>query len=356
MVRRVDLERAVGEGAPDDLLVGGVAGRRGAHVLGPLEPCGVHVVGGEEEVLRAGLAEYPQPPILGPADLLDRLARRDVDDQHRHVDHLGQGDRPVGRLALDRRRVRVAVVADRRLARREELLGEPGDTVVVLGVHHGHGALTARHLEHAQGLAVVELQVVVGEVDLERGVAVADQGRQLLAEHLVARLGDDQVEGVVDDRLGAGATVVVLDHRAQRLSPERHGEGDDRGVAATGGGDASGAEIVRRLDPPVGLLVEVTVAVDPAGQDQHAGRVDLLGARAEGRAERRDPAAAHAHVAAHRVRRGRHRAAPNDQIERRHGPSPPAVARLEHYPRKIPRGRRKSGRRSLAMKSCLIGH
>jgi len=134
--------------------------------------------------------------------------------------------------------------------------------------------------------------------------------------------------------------VVILYHRAQRLPAQRHGEGDDRGVPAAGRRDAPGAEVVGRLDAPVGLLVEVAVAVDAAGQDEHIRGVDLVCAGSEIAAQRRYPAAPHAHVAADRIGRGHHRAAPDYQIERRH-PSPsrapdlsPISGACEKFPRR----------------------
>ena len=44
----------------------------------------------------------------------------------------------------------------------------------------------------------VEVEVVVGHVDLERRVALADQCRQLARDDVGRRVADDQVEGVVD--------------------------------------------------------------------------------------------------------------------------------------------------------------
>jgi len=86
---------------------------------------------------------------------------------------------------------------------------QPLDAVGVLGVHHGHRAVLARHRQHVQDLAVVEFEIVIGHVDLERGVALGDQRGQLFGQHLGRRVADDQVEGVVDMRLAVGAAVVV---------------------------------------------------------------------------------------------------------------------------------------------------
>ena len=85
--------------------------------------------------------------------------------------------------------------------------------------------LAPREREHVEHLVVVELEQVVGHVHLERGVAVLDERRKLLAEDLGGGVGDDEVEGVVDDRLGARAAVVRLDHLAQRLPAVLRGDG-----------------------------------------------------------------------------------------------------------------------------------
>jgi hypothetical protein len=94
----------------------------------------------QEQVLRAGLGEDVQPLAARPADLLDRLGARHVHDQDRHVDQLGQRDRAVGGLALDRHRPRQPVEARRGLALRHQPLGQEGDRVGVLGVDHRHRA------------------------------------------------------------------------------------------------------------------------------------------------------------------------------------------------------------------------
>ena len=60
------------------------------------------------------------------------------------------------------------------------------------------------------------------------------------------------------------------------------------------------------------------MAVDAAGQDEAARRVDLFRRCAEGFAERDDLAAADADIAVHTVRRRHHRAVADDEIERGH--------------------------------------
>ena len=167
-------------------------------------------------------------------------------DQDRQIDDLGERDRPMSRLALGCGGVGDGMELRGGTAGPDQALREPGDDVVVLGVDHHHRALAPRRRENVEDLAVVQLERVVGHVDLERGVAVRDQRRQLLAEHLLGRVRNDQVKGVIDHRLAARAGVVVLDHGAERLAPVLRREGDDAGGAAAGRRDGAGAEIVRR--------------------------------------------------------------------------------------------------------------
>ena len=123
-----------------------------------------------------------------------------------------------GRLTLGEAGVTDGVVLRLDVALGRGFVGEPADHVVVFRVDHHHGALAPRHLHHPQHLIVVELQALVGHVDLEGGIAVLDQGRQLLAQHLLARVRDDQVEGVVDHRLRPGERVIVGDRLAQGIA------------------------------------------------------------------------------------------------------------------------------------------
>ena len=234
--------------------------------------------------------EYPEAAAAGVADGVDRLAGRDVHDEQGHVDQRGEIDGAAGRFTLRDAGMAHRVVARQAVSALEQAPAEPANDVVVLRVHHDHRLFAPRDLQHVEHLVVVEAQGLVGHVHLERGVAVADEGGKLLAEHLLRRVGDDEVEGVVHHRLGAGARVVVLDHFAQRLSPVLGGEGDDGGGAAEGGGDGSGMEVVRAHHPEGGLLLDVAVAVDAAGQHEALLRVNLAGRPRQVARERHDPA------------------------------------------------------------------
>ena len=164
------------------------------------------------------------------------------------------------------------VVARRRQAGIEQLLGQPGDAVAVLGVDHGHRAVLARHRQHLDDLPVGQLQVVVGHVDLEGGVALLDQGRQLALRHVLGGIGDDQVEGVVDHRLAFGAAVVVVDRLLDAVALLLRRERQHGGGAAAGRRAGAGEEVVGKARAVAGRLVEMAVAVDAAGRDQPAAR------------------------------------------------------------------------------------
>jgi hypothetical protein len=209
------LEGAVPEPGPHRLLRGVVARRRAAAEFGALDARLRDVVGGQEQILRAGLAMDLEPLRLGVADDLDRLGGRDVDNEDRHVEQLRQADGAVRRLALGEPGVAYRVVARRAEAALQEARRQPFDHLVVLGVDHDERAFAPRQRQNVEHLPVVEPQQVVGHVDLERGVAVANEGRQFLPHHLLRGVGDDQVEGIVDDRLGLCRGVILLDDLAQ---------------------------------------------------------------------------------------------------------------------------------------------
>ena len=195
---------------PAGLLAGFVARRRGAHVLGALHVEALEVLRGQHKVLRAGLAVDLQTLALRAADLLHRLAVRDMHDHDRHVDEFGKRDGAVRCLALDRDRPRRGVVVRRRLAGPLEPVGEKADRVVVLGVHHHQRAGLARDRHDLQHLEIGEREPLVGHEHLERGVAVRDQRGQFLAQHLLGRVGDDEVKGDVDVAVAVGLGVVLL--------------------------------------------------------------------------------------------------------------------------------------------------
>jgi hypothetical protein len=165
---------------------------------------------------------------------------------------------------------------------------------------------------------------LVGHEDLEGRVAILDEGRQLLAKHLLRGIGDDEVERDIDVALPVRLGVIGLERFAQGLALLLHAEREDGGVAAERGRARPALETVGHQDAGPGGLGEVDVAVDPAGKDEPPGRVDHLEGVAEVMPESRDPSTPDGDVAGEGVGGGRDRAAANDGVEARHlGPARP---------------------------------
>ena len=175
-----------------------------------------------------------------------------------------------------------------RVAVLEQPLAHPRDHAVVLGMHADHRAVVARRLQHVEQLLVVDLQPVVGHEHLQRGVAGLHQRRHFLRQHLLARVGEDHVERVVDHGAALGVLVILVDHRLQAHADVLRGERDDRGGAAEGRRRGGALEGVGVHQAGGGQLLDVAVAVHAAGQHQLAARVDFLLALVEPFADRRD--------------------------------------------------------------------
>ena len=159
----------------------------------------------------------------------------------------------------------------------DQVMRQPLDHVVVLGMHHDQRAVPAGQRQDVQDLIVADLHGIVGHVDLERGVAVPDQRRQLLPQHLLRGVGDDQMEGIVDHRFGRRRLVILLHHLAQRHAAmlrrkRNHGRG-----AAEGSGDRAAVEIVGTHDAEARFLLDVAMAVDATRQHELAAGIDLPG-------------------------------------------------------------------------------
>ena len=224
-------------------------------------------------------------------------------------------DRAVRGLALDQHRSRVRVPARRRATRGFQAPRQPLDAVGVLRVHHRHRPVAPRDVQHVEDLAVVELQVVVRHVDLERRVARGDQFRQFPLKDVGRRIADDQVERVVDARLPVGAPVIVVDRRAQRMPLHLRRERNDRRRAAARRRTRAGLEVVGHPRRRRHRLVEVAVAVDSAGQHVAPRRVDVARAARQALAQRDDAPVAHADVGPLRVGRGDYESVPDDEVE-----------------------------------------
>jgi hypothetical protein len=190
------------------------------------------------------------------------------------------------------------------MAMRQQALRQIGDGVVVFGMDHDEGAFVPRHRQHVQDLPVVQLQQIVGHIELEGGITVAHQRRQLLPHHLLGRVRDDQVEAVIDAGLRCGQLVIVLHHLAQRHALMLGRERQDEGGAAAGGRARGGEPVVRRVLPVGGALIGVDMGIHPARQHQLAPGVDLLFPGPQLLAKGHDHAVAHADVGLEQIAGG----------------------------------------------------
>jgi hypothetical protein len=143
-------------------------------------------------------------------------------------------------------------------------------------VHHGHRALALGGCECPDDLSVIQLQIVIGHIDLERGhPLVRHQPTQLWPDNLLGRVAENHVKRVIDQSLAGGALVVIGEDIDQALTPELAGERNDRGGAARRCGRRPRTEIVRTDRAIVTRLVNMAMRVDPARCDQTPTRVDL---------------------------------------------------------------------------------
>ena len=89
----------------------------------------------DQQVPGQDLAEDPLALVAGAGDGLQRLDAGVVHDVDRHVQHLGDADRPVRRLALDLRRPRHGMALRPGDALFQQLVLQVRDQFAVLRVH-----------------------------------------------------------------------------------------------------------------------------------------------------------------------------------------------------------------------------
>ena len=225
----------------------------------------------------------------------------------------------------------------RRLAGSLQALRHVPDRIVALRMDHHEGAFAPREIEHVEELTVGQDHVIIGHEDLERGVAVLDEGRQFLTQHGRCRIRDDEMERRIDMALPLGERPVGLDLGPQALALLLHREGHHAGVAAGRSRPGGRVEIVRHHDAGSGILRDVDMAVDAARQDQKAAGVDLARSTRQAVRHRHDAAAPDTDIGPERIGRGDHRAAPDGEVEFRHRRSPLfVIARQRHGPCRRP--------------------
>ena len=254
-------------------MVRGAEGRR-AHELRALEPV-AQVVERQEQVLRAGLGEGLRAAIARVADRLQRVARREVDDVHRHLRRLGQADDAVRRLALEHRIAGDAVVEGIGLAVGHEVGGHDVDGQPVLRMHHDQPAVLGGLLHRPEDRAVVAVEHAgIGGEQLEVGDALRDQLVHL-GQGRVVDVRHDHVEAVVDDGVALGLRMPRIQAGAERCPARLDGEVDDRRRPAERRGPRPRLERVLR-EGAAERQLHVGVHVDRARDDPGAGGGDRL--------------------------------------------------------------------------------
>lgn len=187
------------------------------------------------------------------------------------------------------------------LAAGQGLLDEDVDGDAVLGVHHDEAAVVGGALHGAEDLSVVGVEDAGVRHELfERGHPLFDQKIHLL-EGVLVHVRDDHVERVVDRAVALRLRVPGVQALAQAVADALHGEVDDRGGAAPGGGAGAGLEGVGG-EGAAERQLHVGVRVHTARDDVLAGGVDGpfggegLGGGGAGGGEGRDAAVLHEDV------------------------------------------------------------
>ena len=279
-VVRGDLVNLAGKHGPAQRChVRGLAQRRAHHVLRTREAvlAALQVAGVvQQQVLRAGLQHRAHAVLAGGTHLLKPQLRG-------AVHHVHAGPRQVREVhqAPDGLRLALRGTAERvPLRPRDAALEHAALQLVhqgaVLAVHAQDAVERLDRLEHLHGLGIVQAQVVVGKVRLERGDARVAHEVNLLPRVLVP-VRDRHVERVVR---GARA-VRTLVPRVQRLRQGHaavlRGVVHDRGGASTRSRARARLEAVRR---PVhsGPALHVRVRVYKAREHPAPDHVEHLAA------------------------------------------------------------------------------
>jgi hypothetical protein len=133
-------------------------------------------------------------------------------------------------------------------------------------MHHDHGTLSPRQRQHIENLTVVELEIIVGHVDLEGAVALLDQRRQLLLQYRFGGIGNDHVKGVVDEGLTLATPMIIVYRGAQALALLLGGKGHHRGGATAGRRTRAAEKAVGHHRTIAQRLIQMTMRIDATGQ------------------------------------------------------------------------------------------
>ena len=231
-----------------------VAEGRRHHPPRGMIPIGVEILGFvQRQVLDQRLPPNPLSGRPRPANSLMRLFAAGMHHVKRHAGHIGDHDRAVGGLALHLGRARIGVAFGAGVALGDQLGGQFGHHIAVLGMDHGQTAKVANPFEGLIHFIIVDHQrALIGHEMLERGHARLDRVLHILP-HLLAPPSDGHMIRVIAMR-PARFVVPHLGGIHQPLTlPRQHEIHDHRG-AARHGRPRAGFEIVGGIGAHEGHL------------------------------------------------------------------------------------------------------
>src|SRR6266568_3436183 len=242
-----DLESVFGEALPEFFLIPFFAEGRREDVFRAFKAGCVHIFEREIQVLRAGFGVSGEAAVACFADFFERLVAGEMDDVDGSAGHFGEGDGAGGGFCLGGGGTSERVIFGGAFSFGERLLDDHVDGAAVFRVHADE-AIVLRGLAHGleDGGVIEHENAGIGHEELEAGDAFANELAHFF-ELRGAEIGDDAVEGVVDERGGAS-----------------EGCGDGASLEVVGAGGAAKGH------------VEVRVHVDAAGDDETAGSVDYF--------------------------------------------------------------------------------
>ena len=292
------------------------AGRSGGPILAKWAPR-LHLLLGEEEVLRAGLGPDALPLGLRVLDPLEAARGREVHDVDRTARHRADADGAIDRLLLRPRRAGGGEVGGLDAPGGDGLVLEVIEDVAVLAMQLADPAQRREPLHHLSDEVVrahALWPLLVRHEDLV--------GRHPHLEGLGQALED--VGLVVEDEVEA-----EVEHRglARLVREPLGGLGEGLAVVVFREGDQGGEPGMRRRQGPRAPVVvhraQVDVAVDEPGQDELARGVDgaLGGGESLVMAQRHDAAASDGHRGVQHLGGGDDAAAADDGVDR---PAPPS--------------------------------
>ena len=219
-----------------------------------------------------------------------------------------------------------------------------GKDGVGFGMDADQRAVGAGGIHHPQDGGIFELDRV-GREQLDGAVTGGDQPGEVGLQIAGIGIGDDHVEGVVDQCPACRTRGIVCHRRGQRLAGRLGAERDDRGGSAHGGRARRRLEGVRAHQAHARHLLDMGMGVDAAGHHPTAAGLDALpgGHPGRRRADGGDPSVAGGEGAVHDAGRGHDAAVADCQIcGRGHGGAGPGcgwAARLCAVKQRRPGGK-----------------